>query len=113
MCRHGAQGYTRHPAPFKVSPKIRPKGTHQKHLFTTVLVTAAYALPLQAAAQARYPALSPDQLTPAQKAYIENLAKPPRNNTTALKNPPFKVYLRSPELAAKLPRGGVRLCALG
>ena len=73
-----------------------------KHLFTTALVTAAVAMPLAAAAQERYPALNPDQLSPDQKAYIENLQKPPRNNTTALKNPPFKVYMRSPELARKL-----------
>ena len=73
-----------------------------KHLLTTALVTAAFALPLAVVAQERYPALSPDQLSPEQKAYIENLQKPPRNNTTALKNPPFKVYMRSPELASKL-----------
>ena len=73
-----------------------------KHLFTTALVTAAFALPFAAAAQERYPTLTPDQLSPAQKSYIENLQKPPRNNTTALQNPPFKVYLRSPELAKKL-----------
>src|SRR5215475_7139023 len=69
---------------------------------TTAFVAAAFALPLAAAAQERYPALNPDQLSPEQKAYIENLQKPPRNNTTALKNPPFKVYMRSPELATKL-----------
>jgi 4-carboxymuconolactone decarboxylase len=73
-----------------------------KHLFTTALITAAFALPLAAAAQERYPALNPDQLSPEQKAYVENLQKPPRNNTTALKNPPFKVYMRSPELGRKL-----------
>ena len=73
-----------------------------RHLFTTALVTAAFALPLAAAAQERYPALNPDQLSPAQKAYVDNLQKPPRNNTTALKNPPFRVYMRSPELASKL-----------
>jgi 4-carboxymuconolactone decarboxylase len=73
-----------------------------RHVLTTALVTAAFALPLAAAAQERYPALNPDQLSPEQKAYIENLQKPPRNNTTALKTPPFKVYMRSPELAAKL-----------
>jgi 4-carboxymuconolactone decarboxylase len=66
------------------------------------LAAAAFALPLAAAAQERYPALNPDQLSPDQKAYVENLQKPPRNNTTALKNPPFKVYMRSPELANKL-----------
>jgi 4-carboxymuconolactone decarboxylase len=69
---------------------------------TTAFVAAAFALPLAAAAQERYPALNPDQLSPEQKAYVENLQKPPRNNTTALKNPPFKVYMRSPELAEKL-----------
>jgi 4-carboxymuconolactone decarboxylase len=72
-----------------------------KHLFTTALV-AAFALPFAAAAQDRYPTLKPDQLSAEQKAYVENLAKPPRNNTTALQNPPFKVYLRSPELATRL-----------
>ena len=73
-----------------------------KHTLTTALVTAAFTLPLAAAAQERYPELNPDQLSPAQKAYVENLAKPPRNNTTASKTPPFKVYMRSPELAPKL-----------
>jgi 4-carboxymuconolactone decarboxylase len=73
-----------------------------KHLLTAALAATAFALPLAAAAQERYPALNPDQLSPEQKAYVENLQKPPRNNTTALKNPPFRVYLHSPELAAKL-----------
>ena len=72
-----------------------------KHVFTTALV-AALALPFAAAAQERYPTLKLDQLSAEQKAYVENLAKPPRNNTTALQNPPFKVYLRSPELATRL-----------
>ena len=52
-----------------------------KHLFTTTLL-AALALPFAAAAQDRYPTLKPEQLSPEQKAYIDNLAKPPRNNTT-------------------------------
>ncbi len=73
-----------------------------RHMFATALVGAACAWPLQAAAQERYPALQPDQLNAEQKAYIENLQKPPRNNTTALQNPPYKVYMRSPELASKL-----------
>jgi 4-carboxymuconolactone decarboxylase len=73
-----------------------------RHLFTTALVTAAFALPFAAAAQERYPELKAEQLSPEQKAYVESLQKPPRSNTTALKNPPFKVYMRSPELAGKL-----------
>jgi 4-carboxymuconolactone decarboxylase len=73
-----------------------------KRLFTAALVTAAFAPTFAAVAQERYPALNPDQLSPEQKAYVENLQKPPRNNTTALKNPPFRVFMRSPELAGKL-----------
>jgi 4-carboxymuconolactone decarboxylase len=73
-----------------------------KHVFATALVAASFALPLAALAQERYPTLNPDQLSPEQKAYVEMLQKPPRSNTTALKNPPFKVYMRSPELAGKL-----------
>ena len=73
-----------------------------KHLLTTALVAVAFALPLAAAAQDRYPPLKLDQLSPEQKAYVESLQKPPRNNTTALQNPPFRVYMRSPELATKL-----------
>jgi 4-carboxymuconolactone decarboxylase len=73
-----------------------------RNQFTAALVSAAVALPVTAHAQERYPELRLDQLTPEQKAYVENLQKPPRNNTTALKNPPFKVYMRSPALAAKL-----------
>ena len=73
-----------------------------RNQFTAALVSAWVALPVTALAQERYPELRLDQLTPEQKAYVENLQKPPRNNTTALKNPPFKVYMRSPALAAKL-----------
>jgi 4-carboxymuconolactone decarboxylase len=72
-----------------------------KRLFTTALF-AAFALPFAAAAQERYAPLNPDQLSAEQKAYIEHLQQPPRNNTTALKNPPFRVYMRSPALASKL-----------
>src|SRR5262249_1610625 len=73
-----------------------------KHLFATALVTATFALPLAAAAQDRYPPLKLEQLSPEQKAYVESLSKPPRNNTTALQNPPFRVYMRSPAPAPKL-----------
>jgi 4-carboxymuconolactone decarboxylase len=71
-----------------------------KRLFIAVL--AAALAPLAAAAQERYAPLNPSQLTPEQKAYVEHLQQPPRNNTTALQNPPFRVYMRSPALANKL-----------
>jgi len=73
-----------------------------KHLLTIAFVAAAFVLPQAADAQDRYPELRPDQLSAAQKAYVESLQKPPRNNTTALKNPPFRVFMRSPDLAPKL-----------
>ena len=73
-----------------------------QRLVQIVFVGVTCALPNAAFAQERYPALNPDQLSPEQKAYVESLQKPPRNNTTALRNPPFKVYMRSPELATKL-----------
>ncbi|SRR6266508_1103428 len=70
------------------------------HLFTTALIAAAFVLPQAAGAQERYPALNPDQLTPEQKAYADSIAKPPRNAN--FKNPPYKVYIRSPELAKRV-----------
>jgi 4-carboxymuconolactone decarboxylase len=73
-----------------------------KHLSACLIVAAASALPLTAFAQERYPELKPEQLSAAQKAYLEHLAQPPRNNTTGAKNPPFKVYMRDPALASKL-----------
>src|SRR5215470_10224549 len=83
-------------------PRKRSREDTMQRLVRIMFVAVTCALPLAAAAQERYPALNPDQLSPEQKAYVENLQKPPRNNTTALKNPPFKVYMRSPELAPKL-----------
>jgi len=71
-------------------------------LVASLLIAAACAAPLAATAQERYPALNPSELTAEQKAYLENLQKPPRNNTSGLTNPPFRVYLRSPELATRL-----------
>ena len=83
-----------------------------KHLFTTALVTAAFALPLAAAAQERYPTLNPDQLSPAQKAYVDGLQKPPRNNTTALEEPALQGLYAQPR-ARQQTGGGVGLRALG
>jgi hypothetical protein len=74
-----------------------------KYLLTPALVAAAFALPLAAAAQERYPALNPDQLSPEQKAYVENLQKPPRN-APPFEEPALQGLPCSPELANKLRR---------
>src|SRR5437879_1215570 len=78
LSRHRAKDYTRVRLRSEVGNK---REEFMKHLFTTALVTATFALPLAAAAQERYPALNPDQLSPEQKAYVESLQKLPRNNT--------------------------------
>ena len=48
----------------------------------------------------RFAPLKPEELTPAQKAWADELAAPPRNGKIA--NPPFRAYIRSPDLAPKL-----------
>ncbi len=54
----------------------------------------------QAMSQNRFPPLTPEQMTPEQKAYSESIAKPPRNANFRL--PPYAVYIRSPNLANKV-----------
>jgi 4-carboxymuconolactone decarboxylase len=73
-----------------------------KLLFACLLEIGVFVLPLAAAAQDRFPALTPDQLSAEQKAYVEALQKPPRNNPNPLANPIFQAYMRSPALAEKL-----------
>lgn len=48
----------------------------------------------------RFAPLKPEELTPAQKAWAEELAAPPRNGK--ITDPPFRAYIRSPDLAPKL-----------
>ena len=48
----------------------------------------------------RFPPLQPDQLSPAQKAWADTLAAPPRNGK--ITSPPYRAYVRSPDLAARL-----------
>jgi 4-carboxymuconolactone decarboxylase len=48
----------------------------------------------------RFAPLKPEQLTPAQKAWADELAAPPRNGK--ISNPPYRAYIRSPELAPRL-----------
>jgi 4-carboxymuconolactone decarboxylase len=48
----------------------------------------------------RFAPLKPEELTPAQKAWADELAAPPRNGK--ISNPPYRAYIRSPELAPRL-----------
>jgi 4-carboxymuconolactone decarboxylase len=71
-----------------------------KHPWAAAFVVLTLILPKGTLAQERYPALDMEQLSPEQKAYVESIAKPPRNANH--KNPPYKVYIRSPELAKRV-----------
>ncbi len=53
----------------------------------------------------RFPPLTPDQMTPAQKGVAEAIAAGPRKSLSG----PFNAWLRSPELADKLQRVGEHL----
>jgi 4-carboxymuconolactone decarboxylase len=48
----------------------------------------------------RFPPLKAEELTPPQKAFADLLTAPPRNGKYT--NPPYRAYIRSPELAEKL-----------
>src|SRR6478609_6882819 len=48
----------------------------------------------------RFTPLKPDELTPAQKEWADAIAVPPRN--AKFTNPPYRAYIRNPELAPRL-----------
>jgi 4-carboxymuconolactone decarboxylase len=65
------------------------------------LILAAAACSVSRAEEiTRFAPLAPDQLTPAQKAWAEEIAPPPRN--AKVTNPPYRAYVRNPDLAPKL-----------
>lgn len=48
----------------------------------------------------RFPPLKAEELNPAQKAWAESIAPAPRN--AKITNPPYRAYVRNPDLAPKL-----------
>ena len=48
----------------------------------------------------RFAPLKAEELTPAQKAWAEMIAPPPRN--AKITNPPYRAYVRNPDLAPRL-----------
>jgi 4-carboxymuconolactone decarboxylase len=48
----------------------------------------------------RFAPLSPEQLTPPQKAWADSIAAPPRS--AKFTNPPYRAYIRNPDLAPRL-----------
>ena len=48
----------------------------------------------------RFAPLKAEELTPPQKAWADEIAVPPRN--AKFGNPPYRAYIRSPDLAPRL-----------
>jgi 4-carboxymuconolactone decarboxylase len=48
----------------------------------------------------RFAPLKPEELNPAQKAWADMIAAPPRN--AKFTNPPYRAYIRNPDLAPRL-----------
>jgi 4-carboxymuconolactone decarboxylase len=65
-------------------------------------VTALLAVPHASRAEdtIRFAPLKAEELTPAQKAWADMIAAPPRNGKFA--NPPYRAYIRNPDLAPRL-----------
>lgn len=60
----------------------------------------ALARPTPAQEIRRFAPPTAEQLTPEQKAWADSISGPPRNAKFA--NPPYRAYIRSPELAKRL-----------
>lgn len=73
-----------------------------KCLSSVIFVAWSLTMPLAASAQdtVRFAPLQAEQLTPDQKKWADSITAPPRNGSFA--NPPYRAYIRSPELAARL-----------
>jgi 4-carboxymuconolactone decarboxylase len=73
-----------------------------KKLRAAVCLVALIAMPQLGRAEdiTRFAPLKADQLSPAQKAWAEMIAPPPRN--AKFVNPPYRAYIRSPALAPRL-----------
>jgi 4-carboxymuconolactone decarboxylase len=65
-------------------------------------VAALIAMPQLGRAEdvTRFAPLKADELSPAQKAWADMIAPPPRNAKVG--NPPYRAYVRDPELAPRL-----------
>jgi 4-carboxymuconolactone decarboxylase len=75
--------------------------TMEYRRFALVLLVAAAGSGLARADEiTRFAPLKPDELSPAQKQWADAIAVPPRN--AKFTNPPYRAYIRNPELAPRL-----------
>lgn len=73
-----------------------------KRLLMSALIVGTLAMPSHARSEeiTRFRPLKADELSPAQKAWADMIAAPPRNAKFA--NPPYRAYIKNPELATRL-----------
>jgi 4-carboxymuconolactone decarboxylase len=72
-----------------------------KRLWASILLVGTLASShARAEDMQRFSPLKADELNPAQKAWAELIAVPPRN--AKFTNPPYRAYIRNPELATRL-----------
>jgi 4-carboxymuconolactone decarboxylase len=73
-----------------------------KKLLAVVSFATLIALPQFGRAEdiTRFAPLKAEELNPAQKAWAEAIAAPPRN--AKFTNPPYRAYIRDPDLAPRL-----------
>jgi len=73
-----------------------------KKLLAAGALVASFAIAPTGRAEevTRFAPLKAEELTPPQKAWADEIAVPPRN--AKFGNPPYRAYIRSPDLAPKL-----------
>jgi 4-carboxymuconolactone decarboxylase len=73
-----------------------------KNLLAGFCLGALIAMPQVSRAEevTRFAPLKADELNPVQKAWVDAIALPPRN--AKFGNPPYRAYIRSPDLAPRL-----------
>src|ERR1700683_4828349 len=73
-----------------------------KNLFAAASLAALIAVPSASRAEdiSRFAPLRPEELTPPQKAWADATTAPPRN--AKFVNPPYRAYIRNPDLAPRL-----------
>ena len=73
-----------------------------KHRTAALCLALVIAVPGigRAEENVRFPPLSPEQLTPEQKAWADSITAPPRN--AKFTNAPYRAYIRNPDLAPRL-----------
>lgn len=65
-----------------------------------VMISLAATVPSRAQESTRFPPLKTEEMTPAQKTWADLISAPPRN--AKFVNPPYRAYIRNPELATRL-----------